>query len=53
MLTLPDGYFTLIAAFAPIFSKRIWQPAQVLLTGGHPGTGQADGHLRAARHGIE
>ena len=33
MLTLPDEYFTLIAAFAPIFSKRIWQPAQVLLTG--------------------
>jgi hypothetical protein len=33
MLTLPDEYFTLIAAFAPIFSKRIWQLAQVLLTG--------------------
>jgi hypothetical protein len=33
MLTLPDEYCTLIAAFAPIFSKRIWRPAQVLLTG--------------------
>ena len=33
MLTLPDEYFTLIAAFAPLFSKRIWQTAQVLLTG--------------------
>jgi hypothetical protein len=33
MLTLPDEYFTLIAAFAPLFSKRIWQPAQVLLSG--------------------
>jgi hypothetical protein len=33
MLTLPDEYFTLISAFAPLFSKRIWQPAQVLLTG--------------------
>ncbi len=33
MLTLPDEYFTLIAIFAPIFSKHIWQPAQVLLTG--------------------
>jgi len=33
MLTLPDEYFTLIAAFAPLFSKRIWPPAQVLLMG--------------------
>ena len=33
MLTLPDEYFTLISAFAPLFSKRIWPPAQVLLTG--------------------
>ena len=33
MHTLPDGYFTLIASFAPVFSKRIWQQAQILLIG--------------------
>jgi hypothetical protein len=33
MLTLPDEYFTLISAFVPLCSKRIWQLAQVLLTG--------------------
>ena len=33
MLTLPKEYFTLIAVFAPIFSKRVWQHVQVLLVG--------------------
>src|SRR5512136_3476194 len=33
MLTLPSEYLTLIATFAPIFSKRIWQSAQTLLIG--------------------
>lgn len=33
MLTLPAEYVTLIQAFAPIFSKRIWQHLQVLVIG--------------------
>ena len=33
MLTLPKEYFTLIAVFAPIFSKRVWQHVQVLIVG--------------------
>jgi len=33
MLTLPKDYYTLIAAFVPVFSKRVWQHVQVLLTG--------------------
>jgi len=33
MLTLPAEYITLIQAFAPIFSKRIWQHIQVLVIG--------------------
>jgi hypothetical protein len=33
MLTLPKDYYTLTAAFVPVFSKRVWQHVQVLLTG--------------------
>jgi hypothetical protein len=33
MLTLPETYSTLISKFAPIFSKRVWRHAQVLLIG--------------------
>ncbi len=33
MPTLPSDYLTLILAFAPIFSKRIWNHIQVLLMG--------------------
>src|SRR5512133_3396855 len=33
MPTLPSEYLTLILAFAPIFSKRIWNHVQVLLVG--------------------
>lgn len=33
MLTLPSEYLTLIQAFAPIFSQRIWQYIQVLALG--------------------
>jgi hypothetical protein len=33
MPTLPTAYFTLITAFAPLFGKRIWIKAQVLLLG--------------------
>jgi len=33
MLTLPSEYLTLITAFAPIFSVRVWQQVQVLLVG--------------------
>jgi hypothetical protein len=34
MLTLPEEYGTLIATFAPIFTKRLWLHIQVLLVGG-------------------
>jgi hypothetical protein len=33
MLTLPNEHLTLILAFAPIFSKRIWNHVQILLVG--------------------
>ena len=33
MLTLPKDYYTLLAAFAPVFSNRVWQHVLVLLTG--------------------
>jgi len=33
MLTLPSEYLTLIQPLASIFSKRIWQHIQILLTG--------------------
>jgi hypothetical protein len=33
MLTLSREYLTVISAFAPVFTKRVWQHAQVLLVG--------------------
>jgi hypothetical protein len=33
MLTLPEKYGTLIAAFAPVFTKRLWSHIRVLLVG--------------------
>ncbi len=33
MLTLPSEYLTLVLAFAPVFSKRIWTHVQILLVG--------------------
>jgi len=33
MLTLPKTYCTLISNSAPVFSKRVWHYAQVLLIG--------------------
>jgi hypothetical protein len=33
MLALPKDYDTLLSAFVPVFSRRVWQPVQVLLTG--------------------
>ena len=33
MLILPEPYYTLIATFAPVVSKRIWQQVQVLVMG--------------------
>ncbi len=33
MLTRPGEYLTLVLAFAPLFSKRIWNHIQVLLLG--------------------
>lgn len=33
MPTLPSEYLTLVLAFAPVFSKRIWNQVQILLVG--------------------
>ena len=33
MLTVPVALMALIVSFAPLFSKRVWQHAQVLLVG--------------------
>ena len=33
MPTLSTEYLTLILSFAPVFTKRVWQHVQVLLTG--------------------
>jgi len=33
MRSLPIEFVTVIMAFAPLFSKRVWQSAQVLLVG--------------------
>jgi hypothetical protein len=40
MLTLPQEYYSLIAAFVPVFSKRVWQHVLVLLTGAILAPGQ-------------
>ncbi len=33
MHPLPEGIITILTAFAPLFSDRVWQHAQVLLLG--------------------
>jgi hypothetical protein len=33
MPTRPSDYLTLIAVFVPLFSKRVWAEAQILLVG--------------------
>lgn len=40
MSTLPTGFAHLIVAFAPLFSKRVFQSVQVLLTGAILATGK-------------
>jgi hypothetical protein len=40
MLTLPKKYSTLIAAFAPVFTQRLWSHIQVLVVGGILAPGQ-------------
>ena len=36
MRTLPTMMIRLLAPFAPLFSKRVWQNAQLLLMGAFP-----------------
>lgn len=40
MSTLPTGFANLIVAFAPLFSKRVFQSVQVLLAGAILATGK-------------
>ena len=53
MPTLPAELLPLIVDFAPLFSKRVWEHAQVLLVGRDPRTRQTDRHRLLARHGEE
>src|SRR5829696_3434998 len=58
MRTLPTQMIRLLAPFVPLFSKRVWQHAQVLLAGAilAPGartvTGRKDRKFRPARDGL-
>jgi hypothetical protein len=49
MRTLPPMMVQALAPFAPLFSKRVWQNAQVLLTGAilAPGSRTVSSALRA------
>jgi hypothetical protein len=49
MRTLPTPMIRLLAPFAPLFSKRVWQNAQVLLMGAilAPGRRTVSSALRA------
>ena len=49
MRTLPTEMIRLLAPFAPLFSKRVWQPAKVLLAGAilAPGKRTVSSALRA------
>lgn len=40
MLTLPAEYITILASFAPVFSRRIWLRVQILLLGAILAPGQ-------------
>ena len=33
MLSLPIAFRSAIGGFAPVFSRPVWQPVQVLMTG--------------------
>ncbi len=49
MRTLPTVMIRVLVPFAPLFSKRVWQHAQVLLAGAilAPGTRTVSSALRA------
>jgi hypothetical protein len=40
MLSLPSAFSSAIAVFAPVFSRPVWQPVQVLMTGAVLAPGQ-------------
>jgi hypothetical protein len=52
MPTLPSDYLTLIAVFIPLFSKRVWAEAQILLVGSivAPGKRTVTAVLRVTPH---
>jgi len=53
MLTLPKKHSTLIAAFAPVFTQRLWSHIQVLVVGSILAPGSAHRDCGAAGHGLE
>ena len=42
MLSLPITCISVMAVFAPVFSKPVWQHVKVLNRGRHPRPGTAD-----------
>ncbi len=52
---LPDAIILVLAPFAPLFSERVWQHAQVLLLGAMltPGTRTVTGALRVMGLALE
>ena len=52
MRTLPPKMIQVLAPFAPLFSKRVWQHAQLLLVGAILAPGRANGQLGLARDGL-
>ena len=52
MLSLPTAFISVMAVFAPVFSKPVWQHVKVLLTGAILAPGRADGHRDSAVRGL-
>ena len=55
MLTLPPTFLSVIAVFAPVFSKPVWQHVNVLIAGAilAPGRRTVTAALRVMRHSAE
>ena len=52
MRTLPLQMIRVLAPFVPLFSKRVWQNAQILLTGAFPQHRAENGKFCPARDGL-
>src|SRR5262249_46367085 len=52
MPPLPEAIRLVLAAFAPLFTHRVWLPAQLLLLRALLAPGARTGHGRVAGHGV-